>query len=241
MNKKKAFYVSLMVIILISSLSLCIYFYIENRRIREELRNLQLRLASEYADNIYRDLYHFLSAFYYHMADLTTYLARGFPAEVNTYILNMKCNILESVALKNLGMICQCMYGLYSIAHHGGIIFFDWTDYQMVHNVIYDVLWQIRYARESQVGKTDEEFISGTLTFLWELYHLVGADLAVFPENSKLGQLAWCFHILYHYWNEELAGIKYSVPIQTILGWILGNATALHQDIVQWDKYHPSF
>ena len=61
--------------------------------------------------------------------------------------------------------------------------------------------------------------------------------------KSRMEGLAWCFDKLGSYWcTESQLGrsnlLKYLTQPQIALEWVVGNATALHQEIIQGDKYH---
>jgi hypothetical protein len=57
--------------------------------------------------------------------------------------------------------------------------------------------------------------------------------------------LAWSFDALESYWSAELQygrdniPARYTLP-QTALEWAMANATALHQELMQWNQYHNS-
>lgn len=96
------------------------------------------------------------------------------------------------------------------------------------------------------MGKKREEILDETPAFLWELYYVLGVD-QVEEEQQKGGilGLAFCFSKLDSYWYSEATYGKGNVPHEAAppriaLEWAVGNATALHQELIQWDKYHRS-
>lgn len=241
MNKMKIYFAS-MAIVIVALASVSMYFSLKAHNSLEELHRSRVYQASLAADDVYRKLRWFTGLYYKSMRGMNASLRSSYCNETKVRVIISTCKLLEYYAerfwediKRDFGVLSLLAY------HYKEIPFFNTTAYNTVYGVISEALAQAWWAG---TGKGDVELLNETPTFLWELYYLLGIDQNEHETlpNSKLDGLAWCFHLLESYWWAEYGRSNiptYRTHPQTALEWAVGNATALHQELIQWDKYHP--
>lgn len=226
--------------------SFVVYFSIESNRVYGELHKSLVYGAYLDANDIARELGSFTYNFYDNIHRLNSSLRRETSVydETKERIILGKCELLETYAERGWFDISRDLNDLRRLADlDKEIPFFNASVFETVYNVIREAFGQVEWATR---GK-GEEILNETLPFLWELYYLLGVDQVEQypPAESGLLALDWCFTELYGYWYAESKYGKGDIltgktPPQTVLEWAVGNATALHQELIQWDKYHTS-
>jgi len=244
MNKKKIISISIVAIVIIALASLSVNFSLENNRNLEELHKSHVQEAQLAASDIWQKLSWFVGLYYNEIHDLTAMLRpeNSYYNETKLRVIYGKCELLRYVAERfwidveeDLGLLRgQAYYDKY-------ISFFNGTAFNTVYGAVRESLGQVDWAGR---GKTSEEALNETQTFLWELYYVLGIDqIEQESKMSGLEGLARCFYELENYWYAEIyyggGNIpKYLTPLETALEWAVRNATDLHQDLIQWDQYH---
>lgn len=75
---------------------------------------------------------------------------------------------------------------------------------------------------------------------MYELCHILGADQYVAAGNAtQLPGISQTFFRLYLYWDTRSKGQPTSIVLGTELGWALGNATQLYQNLLTWHNQNP--
>jgi hypothetical protein len=246
MDKKKVVSILLILTMTVTLASFVVYFSLESNRAYGELH--KSRVYDAYLDA--NDIAHKLGSFTYNFYDNIYELNALLRPENSKYnetkqrTIILKCELLETYAKRGWLDISRDLMDLRRLAYlDKEIPFFNVSAFETVYNVIREAFGQVEWAT---LGK-GEEILNETLPFLWELYYVLGVDQVEQypPAESGLLALDWCFTELYGYWYAESHYGKenlpsYLTPPQTALEWSVGNATALHQELIQWDKYHRS-
>lgn len=245
MNRTRIYFITLMAIVIVVLALVSVYFSLKAYGSLEELHRSRVYQAYLAANDIHRKLDWFTSLYYESMRRMNASLRSSYYNETKFQVILSTCIFLEYGAVRFWRDIKEDFSVLYVLAYHyKEIPFFNMTAYNTVYKVIGEALGQIWWAG---LGMGDAEILNETPTFIWELYHVLGIDQyeQETTPKSKLHGLAWCFQELAYYWEAEYAYGRSNIPTylthpQTALEWAVGNATALHQELIQWGKYHPT-
>lgn len=243
MNKTRTYF-ALMAIVIVVLASVSTYFSLKFYSNLEELHRSRVYQAYLAADDVYRKLRWFTGLYYESMRVMNASLRSSYCNETKVRVIISTCKLLEYYAERFWVDIKRDFSVLSLLAYHyKEIPFFNTTAYNTVYTVVSEALAQAWWAG---TGKGDVELLNETPTLLWELYYLLGIDQNEHetPSKSKLEGLARCFYELADYWYVEYNRDRSNIPTdltqpQTALEWVVGNATALHQELIQWDKYRP--
>lgn len=232
-----------MAVVIVALASVSIHISLKVNSSLEELHRSRVYQAYLAANDICRKLRWFTGLYYERMHMMNASLRASYYNETKVQVIILTCKFLEYCAERFWRDIKEDFGVLSVLAYYNKEIpFFNMTARNAVYNVIGEALGQIWWAA---VGKGTEEILNETPTFMWELYYLLGIDQVGHETSpkSKLEGLAWCFRELADYWKAEYSYGRSNIPTylthpQTALEWALGNATALHQELLRWDKYH---
>lgn len=244
MDKKKIVSISLVTIVIIALASFNVYLSLESCRNYEELHKSRVYEAYLAAYDVNRKLSWLTGTFYDNIYELTAMLRpeNSYYNESKVRVIEWKCDLLGYCAERFWIDVKGDLSDLRRLGHYDKEIpFFNTTAFNTVYAAIHEALGQVGWA---MMGKGEEGILNETPAFLWELYYVLGVDQVVNGQpKSKMEGLSWCFNELESYWYAESYYGRGNLPKyltlpQTALEWAVGNATALHQELVQWDKYH---
>ena len=244
MDRKKVFSTLLILIVIVALGAFIVYYYLESTKAYEELHKSRVYEAYLDADDISRKLLSFTCEFYDNLNELP-WLLRPENSEYNETkyrIIYGKVTLLRTYVEDAWLDIRRDLNDLKRLTYlDTEIPFLNTSAFETVYSAIHEALGQVGWAT---LGKGWKEILNETPAFLWELYYVLGVDL-VEQEEQKSGMLglAFCFSELDTYWYSESKYGKGNVPSdwtrpQIALEWAVGNATALHQELTRWDKYH---
>jgi hypothetical protein len=243
-NRTKIVFISSIAIAIIALASVGAYFYVRSQSDLKELHKSRVYEAYLAAYDVSRKLGWFTGLYYDNIYEMDALLRpeNSYYNESNVRVIEWKCDLLDYCAERFWIDVREDFSELRRLAYYDKEIpFFNTTAYNTVHGVIYEALGQVGWA---MMGKGEAGILNETSAFLWELYYVIGIDQVVTEQpKSKLEGLTWCFNELESYWWAESQLEKGNLPTyltqpQIALEWAVANATSLHQELAQWDKYH---
>lgn len=240
--RAKAFSILLISIVIVALVVLVVYHKLESNKAYEELHRSRVYEAYLDANDISRKIGWFTYKFYDEVYDLNRWLRSEAFNGTKESIISAKCGFLRTYAERYWLDIRRDLSDLSRLTYlDKEIPFLNSSAFKTVHDAIREALGQVEW---TTLGKTWEEILNETPETLWELYYVLGVN-QVEQEQPESGLLALdrCFSKLYSYWYSEATYGKGNMPHDATppriaLEWAVGNATALHQELIQWDKYH---
>lgn len=240
--RAKAFSILLISIVIVALVVLVVHHKLESNKAYEELHRSRVYEAYLDANDISRKIGWFTYKFYDEVYDLNRWLRSEASNGTKESIISAKCGFLRTYAELYWLDIRRDLSDLSRLAYlDKEIPFLNSSAFKTVHDAIREALGQVEW---TTLGKTWEEVLNETPETLWELYYVLGVN-QVEQEQPESGLLALdrCFSKLYSYWYSEATYGKGNMPHDATppriaLEWAVGNATALHQELIQWDKYH---
>lgn len=239
-RKKKIISISLVAIVIIALASFNVYA----RTRSEELHRSRAYEAYLAAQDVNRKLSWFTDMFYDNIYELNATLSpeNSNSNESNLRVIEWKCDLLDHCAERSWIDINEDLLDLSRLRDYDKEIpFFNITAFDTVHEAIQEALEQVAWAT---MAKGDKDILNEAPAFLWKLYYVLGIDQVVSEQpKSKMEGVSWCFNELESYWYAESYYGRDNLPKyltlpQTALEWAVGNATALHEELIRWDEYH---
>ena len=113
------------------------------------------------------------------------------------------------------------------------------TKYTAYGDTYYNVSETVKYA-VNQLDWTTGRLPTEHHRLMYELCHILSADQYMATGNAtQLPEISQTFFRLYLYWDNRSKNQQTSTLPDTELGWAVGNATQLHQNLLDWHNRNP--
>jgi hypothetical protein len=107
-------------------------------------------------------------------------------------------------------------------------------------NAHYNVSVTVEYAVNQLDWTTSGRLPTEHHQLMYGLCHILGADQYMATGNTtQLPEISQTFFRLYLYWDSRSKNQQTSTLLDTELGWAVGNATQLHQNLLDWHNQNP--
>lgn len=114
------------------------------------------------------------------------------------------------------------------------------TKYTAYGDTYYNVSETVKYAVNQLDWTTSGRLPTEHHRLMYELCHILGADQYMATGNAtQLPEISQTFFTLYLYRDNRSKSQPTSTVLDTELGWALGNATQLHQNLLNWHNQNP--